>query len=188
MDLSGGVIHAVLVWGSKFRGSGCQRVRGLRGEGGATLVETAVILPLVLILFMGIIDFGFAVADFNSLRQGDREAVRRAVVGNVSGASACPIAGSVPSADTGALVCLTKDKAGLDPASTQVAVVLDPSYTEGDALILCAQFPLHSVTGFFGGILNGRMVHSQVDMRIEKATLDIQAFAEPGAGDWAWCG
>ena len=164
-----------------------ERIRVLQEEGGATLVETAIILPLVLILFMGIIDFGIAVADFNSLRQGDREGVRRGVVGDVSGASACPIAGTVPSADTGALVCLTKDKTGLDASLVQVSVVLDTSYTEGDALILCVQYPLSSTTGFFGLILDGRMVHAQVDMRIEKTTLDIQAFAEPGAGGWAWC-
>jgi hypothetical protein len=60
-------------------------------------------------------------------------------------------------------------------------------FTKDDALILCVQYPLHSTTGIFGVILDGRMEHSPVDMRIEKTTLDIQAFAEPGAGDWAWC-
>ncbi len=178
------------IWHKRHNHSGGAGTVGRprRRERGAALVETALILPLVVILFMGIIDFGTRIADFNSLRQGDRESVRRAVVGDVSGASACPIAGGAPTADTAALVCLTKDKANLDPALVQVAVVLDTSYAEGDALILCAQYPLHSRTGFFGPLLDNHIVHSQVDMRIEKATLDIQAFAEPGAGGWSWCG
>ena len=139
-------------------------------------------------IFMGIIDFGIAIADFNSLRQGDREGVRRAVVGDVGTDTSCPIAGGAPTLDTAALVCFTKARTGLDPAKTTVAVVLDTSYAEGDALILCAQYPLHSRTGFFGALLDGRVVHAQVDMRIEKAILDIQPFAEPGGGGWSWCG
>ncbi len=68
-----------------------------------------------------------------------------------------------------------------------LSTALGALFTKGDALILCVQYPLNSTTGFFGLILDGRMVHAQVDMRIEKTTLDIQAFAEPGAGGWAWC-
>jgi hypothetical protein len=167
------------------------RHRGLWGvwrrrEGGAALVETALILPIVLILFMGVFDFGTAIADLNSLRQGNREAVRRAVVADV-GVPSCPIIGGAPTPDTAALVCLTKSKTGLDEAAVTVKVVLDSNYVEGDALIVCAQYPLHSRTGFFAPLLDDKMAHSQVDMRIEKATLNIEAFAE-GGGDWSWCG
>ena len=155
---------------------------------GAALVEAAMILPLVVILFMGIIDFGLAIADYNSLRQGDREGVRRAVVADVGLDTSCTIDGTAPTPDTAALVCLTKEKTGLADADTRIAVVLDSSYTEGDAIILCAQYPLRSRTGFFSFLLNDKVVHSQVDMRIERATLDIQAFAETGGEGWSWCG
>ena len=158
------------------------------GDSGAALVEAAMVLPLIVILFMGIIDFGLAIADFNSLRQGDRESVRRAVVGDVGADTGCIIAGTPGTDDTKALVCLTKDKTGLDEAKTKVAVKLDTAYAEGDALILCAQFPLRSRTGFFGFLLNSRVVHSEVDMRIEKASLDIQEFSETGGDSWDWCG
>jgi hypothetical protein len=157
-------------------------------ESGAVLIEAAMILPLIVILFMGIIDFGLAIADFNSLRQGDREGVRRAVVADVGGDTSCSIGGTPPSNDTAALICLTKDKTGLSASKTRVAVKFDADYTEGDALILCAQYPLNSRTGFFGFLLNSKVVHSQVDMRIEKATLDIQEFSETGGDGWDWCG
>lgn len=158
------------------------------GDRGAVLVEAALILPLIVILFMGIVDFGLAIADFNSLRQGDREGVRRAVVGDVGSDTSCTIGGTPATDDTKALVCLTKNQTGLDPAKTRVAVKLDEAYVEGDALILCAQYPLRSVTGFFGFALNSKVVHAQVDMRIEKGTLDIQEFLETGGEAWDWCG
>lgn len=149
------------------------------------MVEAAMILPLVIILFMGIVDFGLAIADFNSLRQGNREAVRRAVVGDVGDTTGCA---SGQPADTDKLVCLTKEKTGLDASKVKVKVVFDPDYKEGDALILCTQYPLHSITGFFGFLLNSKIVHAQVDMRIEKASLDdFGEFAESGGGDWDSC-
>ncbi len=171
--------------GRRRRGFG--GAAGSPDEKGAVLVEAALVLPLIVLLFMGIVDFGLAIADFNSLRQGDREAVRRAVVADVGGDTGCPIGGAPGSDDTTKLVCLTKTQTGLDPSKTRVAIKLDTAYAEGDALILCAQYPLHSVTGFFSFLLNSKVVHSQVDMRIEKATLDIQAFSETGGEAWDWC-
>ncbi len=169
-----------------------ERVGSLRSrerESGAVLVEAALILPLVIILFMGIIDFGLAIADFNSLRQGDREAVRRAVVADVGDDNSCTIGGAPSDEDTKKLVCLTKEKTGLDASKVRVKVVFDEDYEEGDALILCTQYPLHSITGFFGWALNSKIVHAQVDMRIEKASLDdFSEFEESGGGSWAWCG
>lgn len=167
----------------------CRRSgRPERRDTGAVLVEAALILPLVVLLFMGIIDFGLAIADSNSLRQGDRESVRRAVVGDVGDDADCAIGGVPATDDTARLVCLTKEKAGLDASKTRVAVKLDESYEEGEALILCAQYPLRSVTGFFGFLLNSKVAQAQVDMRIEKGTLDIEEFSESGGGDWGWCG
>ena len=160
-------------------------LRSRERESGAVLVEAAMILPLVIILFMGIIDFGLAIADFNSLRQGNREAVRRAVVGDVGDTTGC--ATGEPS-DTDKLVCLTKEKTGLDASKVKVKVVFDENYVEGDALILCTQYPLHSITGFFGWALNDKVVHAQVDMRIEKDSLsDFGEYPEPGGGSWDWC-
>lgn len=177
------------------RKNGRRRVASLarKREGGAALVEMAIVLPLLLMLFMGIADFGLAIADYNSLRQGTREGVRRVVVADVGSDSSCAIGGATPSTetlskDTASLVCLTKARTGLDTASTLVAVKFDSSYAEGDALILCTQYTLSSVTGFFGYLLDSRIVHAQVDMRIEKDTLDIEAFQEAGGDGWGWCG
>ena len=156
-------------------------------ESGAALLEAALVLPLVILLFMGLIDLGMAIADFNSLRQGDREGIRRAVVADVGSNAECPISGTTPTDDTAAFLCLTKQKTGLDPTKTRLALVFNDEYEEGDELVLCGQYQLHSRTRFFGFLLDTKVVQSKVSMRIEKASLDIQAFQETGAGDWGWC-
>ena len=158
-------------------------------ERGASLVEAAIVLPLLLILFLGIVDFGVAISDYNQLRQGVRESTRRAIVADVDGPGCSIAATTAPTGDTLKLICLTKDKTGLDDSKVRVKVDFDSSYAEGDALIVCAQYPLSSISGFFGSLLDGTVVHSQLDMRIEKADLGLVTGEEdalPG-GDWLWC-
>ncbi len=101
--------------------------------------------------------------------------------------TACPIFGAT-SGDTAALVCLTKDKTGLDQTKTRVRIEFDSLYREGDALIVCAQYPLSSISGLFGGLINGIVVHAQLDMRIEKEPLALVEFGETGGDGWSWCG
>jgi len=52
-------------------------MRTLRGQ---SLVEFALILPILLILLMGILDFGRAIAAYNSVSNAARSAARVAVV------------------------------------------------------------------------------------------------------------
>jgi Flp pilus assembly protein TadG len=45
------------------------------------MVEFALVIPLFLLVLFGIIDFGLALNDYNSVRQGVREGAREGVVG-----------------------------------------------------------------------------------------------------------
>lgn len=171
----------------------CKRRQSLRSrsaERGAALVEFAVVLPLLMAMVLGMLDFGVSLTNFNSVRQGTREGARRAVVGDVGGYTACPVSGAA-SGSTLALVCLTKQKIGLDEASTRVSITFDASHAEGEALIICTQYPLQSVTGMYGFLLDGKMLRAQVDMRVERTSvggtpISLQSFQE--GGGWAWCG
>ena len=49
-------------------------------ERGQALVEVALVLPLLLLLFMGIFDFGRAVVAYNTVGNGARGAMRAAIV------------------------------------------------------------------------------------------------------------
>jgi hypothetical protein len=51
-----------------------------RNRRGQSLVEFALILPILLILLLGILDFGRAVAAYNSVSNGARSGVRVAIV------------------------------------------------------------------------------------------------------------
>jgi len=171
---------------------------GLRRRGnssdGAALVEFAIVLPLVVLLLMGIIDFGFGLANLNSMRHGTRESARRAVVADVGDDSTCTVTGVVVSGDTQKLVCQVKDKTGLDEAKLRVKIDFDNTYAEGEALIICTQYPLESLSGMYSSMLNGKTVNTEVQMRIEKTSdggTDLTILpaqeAAPIGGDWSWC-
>jgi len=51
-----------------------------RRSGGQTLVEFALVLPIVLLVFMGVFDFGRAVFAYNSLSNAARDGARVAIV------------------------------------------------------------------------------------------------------------
>jgi hypothetical protein len=162
-------------------------------ERGAALVEFAIVLPLVVLLLMGIIDFGFGLSNLNSMRHGTRESVRRAVVADVGSDSTCIIASGSPAVagDTKNLVCQIKAQTGLPESKLRVKVVVPKSHVEGEPLILCTQYPLESITGMFSSLLNNKTVHAEVHMRIEKTDPDgaIANFEElkPIGGSWSWC-
>lgn len=49
---------------------------------GAALVEFAIVVPLLMLLLMGIMEFGMILHDYLSISQGAREGVREAAVGS----------------------------------------------------------------------------------------------------------
>jgi Flp pilus assembly protein TadG len=53
---------------------------GLNQHRGQSLVEFALVLPILLILLLGILDFGRAVAAYNSVSNGARSGARVAIV------------------------------------------------------------------------------------------------------------
>jgi Flp pilus assembly protein TadG len=53
---------------------------GNKREDGASLLEFAVAMPLLLLLVLGIIEFGFVLAQMNEIRHGAREGARYAAV------------------------------------------------------------------------------------------------------------
>jgi Flp pilus assembly protein TadG len=57
-----------------------KRATSRGGERGASLVEFALIAPFLLLLLMGIIEFGYLFGEFNDVRHGAREGARVAAV------------------------------------------------------------------------------------------------------------
>ena len=77
-------------------------LRRLRGERGASAVEMALIFPLVSLFLFGIIEFGVAFLQVQSIRTGVREGGRAAAVGaQVSTTQQKTVAGSVGAIPSG---------------------------------------------------------------------------------------
>jgi TadE-like protein len=53
-----------------------------RQRRGAALVEFAIVVPLLMLLLMGIMEFGMILHDYLSISQGAREGVREAAIGS----------------------------------------------------------------------------------------------------------
>jgi Flp pilus assembly protein TadG len=172
---------------------GTSRGRGRRDrEQGAALVEFALIVPLLFLMLFGIIEFGFAFNDYQSVRQGVRDGARNAAVSTYGTTTACSITGaSGASVSTQQIICSTKAAIGLGNTKTRVDVKLPSGTTKkGDPIIVCAQYQLQSFTGLFAPFLNNVRLRSRVETRIEKDLAPVpNAAAEtpPGSGDWAWC-
>ena len=186
------------------RGPG--RARGR--ERGATLVEAALVLPVIITLLLGIVDFGWAFNDYISLRQGTREAARQAVVNTTpqpsSGTWNCPIVGNASVSGTSSnpayvdlydLMCYAKDRIGLTPqSSVRISLYWDqgsagppvtPPYSSNtnvgspDAVVVCTQYPLTSITGVFSPLLNGTVITSKTEIRIEQTSTHISTANPP---------
>jgi len=181
------------------RGLGTRRAPN--GERGSALVEFAIVMPILMLLVFGVIEFGLAYSNKIAVRQGVREAARQGAVGNFGPAfttgAPCHLTGAATaSPDVKNLMCLTKSEIGIDNAKTRVKVLSGLSnfaapgtFAHTDSIVVCAQTPLDSVSGLFAPFLGGTVLHSKTSIRIEVSDLVESGGEEtpPTGGDWSWC-
>src|SRR3974390_2045447 len=104
--------------------------RGRHAQRGATLVEAAIIIPILVLILFAVIDFSWAFYQYISLRQGVREGAREAAIttipGYASGWPGCQVSGpgdtnNIPSPQTQVtagvdffdMMCYAKSRIGL---------------------------------------------------------------------------
>ena len=168
-------------------------------------MELAILLPIVLLLVFGVIEFGTVYNDYISLRQGTREAARQGAVANFgtsfSTGSPCHLtlaSGSTPSDDIKKLMCSAKREVGLKGTNVRVKVLFanpgfttaSTSWTMGDGLIVCTQSAIDTATGLFDPFIGGKMLRTKTAIRIEQPTAATETSGSespPSGGDWAWC-
>ena len=172
-------------------------VRRGSSERGAALVEMALVLPLLLMIVFGVVEFGATYSNFINLRDGVRNAARSASVGNFGTTTSCNLTGAgEASTNVQRLMCLTKQETGLDTTQLRVKVLSADStfatagtFAKNDGIIICAQIPTKAMTGFLSNALTGRTLQTKVAMRIEKSDITATAGDEtaPTGRDWSWC-
>jgi len=86
----------------------------MKSEDGSA-VEMALVLPVLVLVLAGILDFGLVFSDLMALKQGVGAGVRQGVVAQAGSSSSCSITGAAgAAADTKKLMCLTKSMVGLE--------------------------------------------------------------------------
>lgn len=129
-------------------------VRRIKAERGASLVEFAILVPLLLALLLGIVEFGWAIAQQLDLRHKAREALRIAVVDG-------------PESDIVARVCSDDIVDNADIIRIEnVATGTQPGDTAG----VIIEANLIQITGFFSWAWSSNSIASQVFGRVEQPT------------------
>src|SRR5688572_27376977 len=131
------------------RGRGFARIEGFGARSaldsrGQALVETALVLPLLLLLIVGLFDVGRAVWLSNTLASAVREGSRYGVVhGALSGSPTGPGSASYTQRDTA--TAITEDvrnyAAGVPGSLTEKSTWPDGNANRGSRIVVSASFP-----------------------------------------------
>jgi hypothetical protein len=134
----------------------------VRDGRGATLVEVAIVTPLLMLLVFGIIEFGLAYFDNQSINHGVREAARHGIVLDFEGGvGAC----ASESSDGNKLACQAGHLIDIDGIGVRV---IGGGSEIGDPLTVCAAVAYDALTGYLNPFLNNRVLDSSVTMRLEQ--------------------
>jgi hypothetical protein len=64
------------------------------------------------------------------------------------------------------MICFTKARIGLDPNLTRVKIYFEPAngkLAAGEPIKVCVQYKTSSLTGFYGAVLNNKVLDTEVE-------------------------
>ena len=142
------------------------------GSKGQALVETALVLPLLLLLIVGLFDIGRAIWLSNTLATAVREGSRYGVVhGALSGSPTGPGSASYtpPNIDTAITAQVRKYSGGVPNSLTVLSTWPDGNANRGSRIVVTATFPFTPILSqvFLGGGL-GITLRSSSTLVIEQ--------------------
>jgi Flp pilus assembly protein TadG len=129
-------------------------MKSLKNHKGQSLVEFAIILPLLLLLVIGIIEFGMMLNSYLAINNAAREGARAGIVGSRNDEIQNLILSTSPALDAQNL------KITITPS--------DGSRKSGDTLTVAVTYNYYFTIPILGGIFNNAVpLNAQVSMRIE---------------------
>jgi Flp pilus assembly protein TadG len=137
---------------------------GRKDERGASLVEFALVAPLLLLLLIGMVELGWLFAQNLDVRHGAREGARLAAVNYPEGPP--PNSGSPSNANRDALVAEVCSR-----MQTPASATVDISSTGdvGDPATVVVESPGDTLTGFIDFLLPPSLtLSSTVQIRLEQ--------------------
>ena len=146
------------------------------------MVEFALILPLLLLLVLGGMDYGFYLNDTLALRDAARNAARSGVVGNFASVPGC---GGSPLEQ---VACSAVEGAVGATGSPRARAVVPATWARGQPLKVCLELEDRARIGFVPMPGDG-VVRARVQFAIENDSAVVtEAAAEFGdPGTWEWC-
>ena len=134
--------------------------RNLKSSDGQTMVEFALVLPLLAMLLFGVIQFGIVFNNYLDLTDATRAGARKAAVSRNT---------SDPSGPTGVATQAVINSAGdLTLTSSNVSVVstgADGGWGSGDDVTVTATYPYK--IDLFGFVFASGNLHSKTTERVE---------------------
>jgi Flp pilus assembly protein TadG len=128
--------------------------RFLKKDDGQAMVELALILPVLLLIIMGIFEFGFMFNNYLTLSNVSREAARYASLGGT---------------DAQAVARATDIAPNLD--NNRLTIVITPTQANrgrGDSLKVVVTYQYNLLTPFLDGVIgNGIPLKAETVMRVE---------------------
>jgi Flp pilus assembly protein TadG len=127
------------------------------GDKGATLVEFALIAPLLILLLLGIVEFGWKFGQFNDVRHAAREGARFAAVNAGTAADAIDV------------VCGAMDTVSAGITSVTVTVTDGPTGSRGETATIEVVADVASLTGApIISVFLPDELKSEIDFRLEQ--------------------
>ncbi len=146
------------------------RQRRVRGDNGSTLVESAIITPVLLLFVFGIFEFGFAFRDYLGVANATRDGAREASV-----------AGNALDADYRMLRAIERASAALPDGALERIVVWEATGPDDTVPAGCANGTAST------GVCN---VYSGADLTVPETSFGCQAVASGDpvdSPDRFWC-
>lgn len=130
------------------------RLKCFKNAKGQSLVETALILPVLLLILTGIIDFGLLFNNYLVVSNASREGARRVAVGNT---------------DDQITAAVKAVAASLDAAKLTITILPDQdSRATGDAATVTVQYEYSMITPIVAAIVPGPIqLKTSTTMRCE---------------------
>jgi Flp pilus assembly protein TadG len=129
-------------------------MRVLKNQKGQALVEFAVILPLLLLLIMGIIEFGMMLNSYLTVRNVSREGARAGIVGSTNAEIENTIISTSPNLEESKLTI------NITPA--------EGSRKSGDTLTVQLNYKYELIVPIISSLLGNEIdLKAQTSMRIE---------------------
>jgi hypothetical protein len=175
--------------------------RSSRGQGqpkdaGAAAVEFALVLPILILILFGIIDYGLYFNASLQSRWGVHDAARTAAVSPLAGSTSCTTTVPPPlPADVKRLICGVLAATDSATAKKYIDVRLPEGWVVGKQLVVCERLDVAGLTGLVplpGSIKDVAVLTIETDDPTwpdsEKKLAQDYEDVLPNGGSWdAWC-